>query len=213
MTHEKFIEQLNLYLDGELPPGESVELERAIAENIEYRRVYRQYCQMQQACAGLAERFREEAAPAPQFRRGRVVELDRRASGDWLRSIALIASGAMAACVVFVAIGQFSSPATAPALAENAPTAGQDQGMVPYTTTVAANANPAGFRNPWSSNQPVVDFTRPAANAQDFVVSTPDSTTLANPELKVELQPYGKAPGSMLQMEEIQAAAFQFQRQ
>lgn len=211
MTHETFIELLNLYLDGELPPARAAELERTIADNVEYRRIYRQYCQMQQACAGLAERFREEASPAPQFRRGRVVELDRRASGDWLRSIALMAGGALAACVVFVTVQQLSPQADAPALAVNTPETPAGQTVVPYTTTVAANANPAGFRNPWA-NQPVVDFTQPAASAQDFVLSAPDSTTLANPELKVELQPYGKGPGTPLQLEEIQAAAFQFQR-
>ena len=31
--------------------------------------------------------------------------------------------------------------------------------------------------------------------------------------LKVELQPYGQTPGAALQMEQIEAAAFQFQRQ
>ena len=218
MTHEKFIESLNLYLDGELPPQEAAALEREIAGNGDHRRIYRQYCQMQNACGELAERFREEASPAPHFRKGAVVELPVRARGDWFRSVALVASGALAACVVFVAVQRLSPPAATPAIAQSqpAPTATAAtvaSQPVPYTMTVAAGANPAGFRNPWAAtNRTVVDFSRlPATTAP--LLPAPLAAAPVGEELKVELQPYGQAPGAPLQMEQIEAAAFQFPRQ
>ncbi len=204
MTHEKFIELLNLYLDGELPPHETAVLEQEIAGNPEHRRIYRQYCQIQNACGELAERFREEAAPAPFFRQGRVVELGRRTSGEWIRSIALVASGAVAAGVVFVAI-QRIGPQEAGALAGT-----QSPASTPalQTTTVALGGNPAGFRNPWSAKNPdlVVDFARLTPTPVDL------TKPIGSEELKLDLQPYGPGPGSPLRSEEIEAAAFQYQR-
>ncbi len=204
MTHEKFIELLNLYLDGELPLHETAVLEQEIAGNQERGRIYRQYCQMQNACGELAERFREEASPAPFFRQGKVIELGRRTSGDWIRSIALVASGAVAACAVFVAL-QRMTPREPAFLA-----LGQPPASTPalQTTTVALGANPAGFRNPWSSKSPgpVVDFARLAPTRVDL------TKPIGSDELKLDLQPYGPGPGSPLRSEEIEAAAFQYQR-
>ena len=212
MTHEKFIESLNLYLDGELPPQEAAALEREIAGNGDHRRIYRQYCQMQNACGELAERFREEASPAPHFRKGAVVELPVRARGDWFRSVALVASGALAACVVFVAVQRLSPPAATPAITQSQPTPTASQ-PVPYTTTVALSANPAGFRNPWTAtNHNVVDFSRITPTATPLLPADLAKAP-GTEDLKIELQPYGQAPGAPLLMEQIEAAAFQFQRQ
>jgi hypothetical protein len=218
MTHERFIELLNLYLDGELPPNQAAELERTIASDVDRRRIYRQYCQMQKACSGLSEYFREEAAPAPNFRQGKVVAIaGRGAARDWLRSIALVASGALAACAVFVAVRQMS-PATGPAIAGQPastafkPELAQSQ-LVPFTTTVALNANPAGFRNPWNQGRRdiVVDFSRMTATNRPL--GTPDLRNISGVEdLKVDLRPYGEVPTTPLRLEEIEANAFQFQR-
>ena len=218
MTHEKFIELLNLYLDGALPPAEAAALERDIAGNLEHRRIYRQYCQMQNACGELAERFREEASPAPYFRKGAVVELPARAQGGWFRSVALMASGALAACVVFVAVQQIAPDSAAPGIAQSQPAptatpATMALQPVPYTMTVAAGANPAGFRNPWAAtNRTVVDFSRLPATTTPLLPANLAKAPVGE-ELKVKLQPYGQAPGAPLQMEQIEAAAFQFPRQ
>jgi anti-sigma factor RsiW len=223
MTHEKFIESLNLYLDGELPPHAAAALEREIAGSVDRRRIYRQYCQMQNACGELAERFRDEAAPAPHFRQGAVVELpSRRASADWIRSIGLIAGGAAAACAVFVAVRQFSPATAAPSVASTQPVPAAVPALapsqpVPYTTTVALNATPAGFRSPWANdvavNQPVADFSKFGVSSPALGLSVPEVNFAdANLQAPKTLQPYGVAPGATLHIEEIDAAAFQFQR-
>ncbi len=212
MTHEKFIESLNLYLDGELPPAEAAALEREIAGSTERRRIYRQYCQMQNACAELAERFREEAAPAPHFRQGAVVELRPRASGEWFRSIALVASGALAACVVFVAVRQIPPEGPVPSVAQQQPSAPQ---MVPYTTTVAFDANPAGFRNPWGAQRRdvAVDFSRLTAASLTLQPTPVDLTKpFGSGDPQMDVKPYEAVPVVPMRIEEIDATAFQFQR-
>ena len=216
MTHEKFIELLNLYLDGELPPSEAVVLEREIAGSVERRRIYRQYCQMQNACAELAERFREEAAPAPHFRQGAVVELRQRSGGEWLRSLGLVASGAMAACAVFVAVRQFSSAPADPNVAQpQAAAVLASAPVVPFTTTVAAGANPAGFRNPWTTVQRdvVVDFNTLNRSPLTLTPSPVDfAKAFTTEDLKVDLKASGVAPLAPLRIDEIDATAFQYQR-
>lgn len=213
MTHEQFIAALNLYVDGALPPPDAANLEREIAGSPERRRIYRQYCQMQNACAELAERFREEAAPAPFFRRGAVVDLPaRRAAGEWVRSLVLVASGALAACVVFVVARQGGTPTAAPTIANNTamPVAVTGAQPVTYPTTAGLTGAPAGFRNPWASQHAtVVDFAQMTPAKQPLLLKAPVLET--DPE-KTTLQPYGQAPGAPLRMEEINAAAFQFQR-
>ncbi len=215
MTHDKFIELLNLYLDGELPPAQAAELEREIAASPDRHRIYRNYCQMQNACAVLSERFRDDAAPAPHFRQGRVVELPRRASGDWFKSLGLVFGGAAAACVAFVVIrvalprGATDSPEQATPSIAATPVPATD------TTAVTYAANPAAFRNPWSAT-PRIGAMETANLEQLEVPVLP--VDLAVPDLKYQagadgsLQPYGKSPNEVLGLEEIQAAAFQFQR-
>ena len=223
MTHEKFIESLNLYLDGELPPQAAAELEREIAGNLERRRIYRQYCQMQKACGELAERFREEAAPAPHFRKGAVVEIpQRRYGGDWLRSIGLVATGAAAACAVFLAVRR-SVPATnAPAVAASQPAPVAQPAVataqpVPFTTTVALDGNPVGFRDLWAKaaaqNRNVADFSRLTVPVSALSLGAPKVTLPSvDGQTAGALQPYGTPLGEPLLRDEISSAAFQFQR-
>lgn len=219
MTHEKFIESLNLYLDGELPPHEAAELEREIAGNLERRRIYRQYCQMQNACGELAERFREEAAPAPHFRKGAVVVLpQRRSGGEWLRSIGLVATGAAAACAVFLAVRQSPSSKPADALAVNqpVPVAAPVQ-PVSVPTTVALDGNPVGFRDLWAraaaQNRNVADFSRLTVPVSALSLGAPQVTLPSvDGQAAGALQPYGAPLGEPLRSDEISSAAFQFQR-
>lgn len=60
MNRERFIEQLNLYLDNELPEEESVELRDAIRRNPDFHRIYLQYCQLFNACSQLGDEFSEK---------------------------------------------------------------------------------------------------------------------------------------------------------
>lgn len=220
MTHEKFIELLNLYLDGDLPPADAAALEREIHGNVERRRIYRQYCQMQKACAHLAERFREEASPAAQFRSGAVVEIPRRAGGEWFRSAALVACGALAACGVFVAVRlsvpQNSVPNVAQAIPAPAIAAATAPQPVVDTTTVALR-NPALFNNPWAAGpgatQRMVGFAKLSSVKGGPVLVIPELKLPPGTEnIQIDLQPYGTAPGAALRLDEIEAAAFQFPR-
>lgn len=57
MNKRRFIERLNLFLDGELSTEEAEKLLAATRRNPEYHRIYLQYCQINQACATLGETF------------------------------------------------------------------------------------------------------------------------------------------------------------
>ena len=57
MKESEFIELLNLYLDHEISPADALRLESEIRGNPERRRVYLQYCRMQQACKVIAADF------------------------------------------------------------------------------------------------------------------------------------------------------------
>ena len=221
MTHEKFIELLNLYLDGALPPDEASTLEREIHGNLERRRIYRQYCQMQNACAQLSERLLEEASPAAQFRRGAVVEFPRRASGEWFRSLALVASGAAAACAVFVGVRVSVASHPTSAVAQSSPTpAVTTAAAAPLPAPTATNValtNPSLFSNPWAADQRLT----PRMISFNQLAPLDTSLRLTAPELKlppgidslpVGFPPDGTTPRMPLQMEEIEANAFQFPR-
>jgi hypothetical protein len=64
MKNSKFIELLNLYVDHQISPAEAALLDAEIQQNPERRKIYREYCQMQKACAILSENFRTEAPVA-----------------------------------------------------------------------------------------------------------------------------------------------------
>ncbi len=97
MKDSKFIELLNLYVDHQISPAEAEQLEAEVKGNPERRRVYREYCQMQKACAVLAEQFRTEASASDP----KIVEFQPRRLP--LGAIAYVGSlVAVAACVAVV---------------------------------------------------------------------------------------------------------------
>jgi len=57
MKDSEFIELLNSYLDHEISAPDAARLEAEIRVNLERRRVYLQYCRMQQACRVIATDF------------------------------------------------------------------------------------------------------------------------------------------------------------
>jgi hypothetical protein len=119
MKEHRFIELLNLYIDRQISPEETAELEAELQRNPKRQAVYRQYCQIHQATRMVYESFRAIAADQPAAPAGRtgVVELfeSRRRRASW----AYYASGlAAAACVAF-AVYRFNTatPVATPAVA------------------------------------------------------------------------------------------------
>ena len=222
MKQDRFIELLNLYLDGALPSDQAAELEREIQDNPGHRQIYRQYCQMQRACSLLTEKFREEAAPAALFRQGRVVAAERPVRISWMRPAALVAAGAMAACFAFVLVrtalptGHPAGPALA-AKTMSAPAAG-------IMTVSAPVANPSNSarstlaRRPWNSSltmptQTVV-FNQPVVSAQPLLQYVPPLPQLRG-TLDLETGPLGGQPQALpgaLQKDVPESAAFQYPR-
>jgi anti-sigma factor RsiW len=98
MKETKFIELLNLYVDHQISPAEAEQLEAEVRSNPEHRRLYREYCQMQQACTSLAEKFRAQApAGDPQVaRRGH----RRRATDGMPFAMGLVALAASVALII-----------------------------------------------------------------------------------------------------------------
>jgi len=63
MNKQRFIERLNLFLDGELSQDESNELLEAVARDPELNRIYVQYCQIFKACSELGGRMEDPKTP------------------------------------------------------------------------------------------------------------------------------------------------------
>jgi hypothetical protein len=94
MKESKFIELLNLYVDHQINPDDAALLESEVQSNPGRRRIYRQYCQMQKACAEMSATFCNEApATSP-----RIAEFEprRRAAG---RMAYAAGFSAVAACL------------------------------------------------------------------------------------------------------------------
>lgn len=61
MNKQRFIEHLNLHLDGELSEVETEELFKAMRRSEEYQRIHAQYCQIYSACSQLGQSFAIES--------------------------------------------------------------------------------------------------------------------------------------------------------
>jgi hypothetical protein len=132
MTHTKFIELLNLYLDHQISGEEALQLEHEIKHHPGRLELYRQYCRMQKGCARLADNFRE-LAPAPQP--ASTLPLRRKAAGrtGWYAGIGALAA---AACLTLIVVNRqpapaaVQSPTSAP---QNGPAAGFAQADRPLS--------------------------------------------------------------------------------
>ena len=101
MKESKFIELLNLYVDHQISASDAALLEAEIQRNPERRKIYREYCQMQKACAVLAETFRPQTQPSG----GQVVEFPSRRS-RWSAATYVMGAMAAAACVALVVVNR-----------------------------------------------------------------------------------------------------------
>lgn len=95
MKRRKLIELLNLYIDGEITSDEQENLEQEIGENPESRRIYNQYCRLDDATRLVCQQFRLQAPPEsfpdPQ------TNTSFRSPIGRLRRFTLVAGGAAAA--------------------------------------------------------------------------------------------------------------------
>lgn len=145
MKDSEFIELLNLYLDHEISAADAARLEAEVRSNLERRRVYRQYCQMQQACKAIAADFTtEEAAPAVGEKK--VVPIASAAPVRHpLRLPYLAGALAAAACVALVFVGRRAPDTPAGsgdavmAVADSAPAPAASGGMTVAESTANAS--------------------------------------------------------------------------
>jgi hypothetical protein len=100
MNRRKFIELLNLYIDGEIDPEDVSRLEEKISRDAEARRVYNQYCRLHRGSRQIYERFRTQAPPE------KVPDRDRTGVLAWFPTRRLgrltIAASGMAAAILLV---------------------------------------------------------------------------------------------------------------
>jgi len=114
MKESEFIELLNLYLDHEISPADAVRLEAEIRGNLERRRVYLQYCRMQQACKAIAADFTADETGAAASGERKVVAFAPAAPASRLRRAPLsyaLGAVAAAACVALVFVSRRSPEA------------------------------------------------------------------------------------------------------
>jgi anti-sigma factor RsiW len=130
MKESRFIELLNLYVDGQLSPSEAAELEREISTNASRRTTYQQYCRIQKGCTLLFEQERVNA-PASHKLEAALLDADRkiigfpdstgRSSRGWIPLVAAAAAACVAVVVVQRGSSTKSSLPLAPAVVVNAP--------------------------------------------------------------------------------------------
>lgn len=225
MKESKFIELLNLYVDHQINASDAALLEAEIQRNPERRKVYREYCQMQKACAILAESFRPQTQPAS----GQVVEFPSRRS-RWNTATYVMGAMAAAACVALVVVnrGGFAestsgqSP-TAVAAVEEIPASLEVAQNVPASDSAIAPA-PAPARQPL---QPVFAGLVSDAAAHDSAdratldwVSQVNLQPVAIDKLRFETQPAFRTENLMIQApfqsaeseNEVLPVAWRFQR-
>ena len=100
MNRRKFIELLNLYIDGEVDPEDVGRLEQKISGDAEARKTYNEYCQLYRGSRMVYERFRLQAPPEIVTDRRRIT------LWDWFSARRLggltIAAGGVAAAIILV---------------------------------------------------------------------------------------------------------------
>lgn len=100
MNEKRFIQLINLHIDGETSPEELEELEKEVVSNFRRREIYQSYCRLQQASREVCNQFGEALAETVDLRKYQI--LARHSHG--LRRGLLYSAGALvAACLSVVA--------------------------------------------------------------------------------------------------------------
>lgn len=159
MNDKKFIQLLNLYIDGEASPAETLEVQRQIDSDPARRRIYHDYCRIQTATRSLYEQFRvgrdDEQSGTGSINASSTVPPRRTAvSTGWsagrpFRQATYWAGGAAAACLA-ITLAYWSIPR------QGDPRATQQVVEVPglsiqTTTTIAAVPEPAATEPSYSA--------------------------------------------------------------
>ncbi len=168
MKDARFIELVNLYIDRQISPDETAELEAELQSHPRRRQIYNQYCRMHRATTLVYESFRAGAeqpagrvngpASIARFEEGRIRA--RRHRARWLYASGGLAAAACFAAVLAIRSGQFSGATAAT--------------PVPTPAAVAVTTPAA----PQSTEAPAPAATKPKAdyialfgsqgNAQDY---------------------------------------------
>lgn len=193
MNDRRFLELLNLYIDGHIDDAEAAELESEVFSDPERRRVYNEYCRLQRGCSLLGDGARSAAPSSRAFARSlrdaeRKIAAPRRAS--WRPSYAgVVSMAAMAACVAVVFVVNQRPQATTGAgelMADGARSAPSPIGpvmpLVPATTLVQVDASPLAIT-------PAVSAV--ARNAREVEIASTDREALEWMQ-RVELLPGSK---------------------
>jgi len=114
MKEPRFIELINLYVDRQISPAETAELEAEIQTSPRHRKIYQQYCHMHRATKMVYETFRanaEQPVVEPARSGGSVASFEynrhRTKRNRWVYSAVGMAAAACFA-VVLVRTGSFS---------------------------------------------------------------------------------------------------------
>ncbi|MBI3886829.1 MAG: hypothetical protein HY302_14040 [Opitutae bacterium] len=145
MKDHRFLELLNLYIDRQISPAETAELEAEIQGSPRRQKVYREYCQMHRATKLVYESFRQHGAePAPGAAGSggaAITHLEIRHRRRRQRWISAAGGLAAAACLTFVVARIDFTPAVSPAAATDAAPAVQVAAAPAATTPVATARN------------------------------------------------------------------------
>jgi hypothetical protein len=191
MKDKQFLEQLNLYLDGEIDPADAAELEHEILASPARRRIYNDYCRIHRATKLVGEQFRaagvaSETDSRPSTRPAASAEsaanlvilggrTGGRAAPRPFRRLAF-ACGLAAACAVGVFIGtRVQAPraakplAPAPAVAVAEP----EVAAPVVTATAPAAAETVTFAAPFAPETRADPFVQFAPTRNDPFALTP----------------------------------------
>lgn len=125
MKDTRFTDLINLYIDRQISPAETAELEAEIRANPRHRQVYLQYCRMHHATKLVYESFRAHADQQPGAMRqpGTIEHFHRRKRANQ-RARWLYAAGglAAAACLALVLMRPGTVPSSSANVALTQPT-------------------------------------------------------------------------------------------
>lgn len=116
MKDTRFVELVNLYIDRQISPAETAELELEIQSNPRHREIYLQYCRMHRATKLVYESFRAEGAGEPAAPARPIASLARLETHRRQRRRALwayAASGLAAAACFTLVISRINTRTTA----------------------------------------------------------------------------------------------------
>lgn len=101
MNEKRFIQLINLHIDGEIAPSELEELEQEVSANGRRRAIYQSYCRLQQASQMVCNRFGEALVETVDLKKYQI--LARNSNRNLRRGLVYSAGALIAACVSVVA--------------------------------------------------------------------------------------------------------------